>query len=102
MVISAHKLFLQLSELSGFVESLGSVGVEVTEAVEVLGSEGLASGVAHVGSVEGIVNDLNCFPVTLCLEKLVHDFFSGVVAIGHDPSVEANKPNLFQKDFDFT
>jgi len=100
VVWCTNKLLLELSELPRFVQSLGSVWIQVTQAVEVLRAERLTSGIGHVWSVERVVDDLNSFPVTLGLKHLIHYFLGALIAVGHDPSMEANEPNLLQENFD--
>ena len=100
VIWSALELVLELSELTGLVQLLRSVRVQMTQAVEVLCTKRLSSSIGHVWSVERVVNDLNSFPVTLCFQELIHDFFSALVAVGHDPSMEADEPNLLQEYLD--
>ena len=50
----------------------------------------------------GVVDDLEGLPVTLSLKDIIHLVLGGTIAVGHDPSVEANQPNLLQEDFDLT
>lgn len=102
VIVSSNEFFLKLSKFSWFIESLRSVRVKMSETIEVLRSKRLSSSITHIRSVERVVNDLDGLPVTFCLQKLIHDFLRWIVAIGHDPSVEANEPNLFQENFDFT
>ena len=98
----ALQALLQISELSGLVQFVGSVWVQVTEVVEVFLTETLASSIAHFWAIERVVDDLDGLPITLCLEEFVHDGLCGLVAIGHDPSVEVDEPDLFEEDLDLT
>jgi hypothetical protein len=100
VIWSALELLLELSELTGLVQCLRSVRVQMTQVVEVLCAKRLSSGIGHVWSVERVVNDLNSFPITLGFQELVHDCFSALVAVGHDPSVEADEPDLLQEYLD--
>lgn len=98
----ALQALLQVSELSGLVQFAGSVWVKVTEVVEVFLTEALASSIAHFWAIERVVDDLDGLPITLSLEEFVHDGLSGLIAVGHDPSVEVDEPDLFEEDLDLT
>ena len=100
VIWSALKFILELSELAGFVQLLRSVRVQMTQVVEVFCAKRLPSGICHVWSVERVVDDLNSFPITLSLKKLIHDLLGALIAVGHDPSMEANEPNLLQEYLD--
>lgn len=100
VVWCALQTLLQISELSGLVQFVGSVWVQVTEVVEVFLTETLASGIAHLWAIEGVVDDLNGLPITLSLEEFVHDGLGGLIAVGHDPSVEVDEPDLFEEHLD--
>ena len=54
--------------LFGVVESLGSIWIEVTKVVEVLLSQSLTLGIAHLWLVERVVDNLESLPVGLSLE----------------------------------
>ena len=98
----ALQALLQISELSGLVQFVGSVWVQVTEVVEVFLPETLASSIAHFWAIERVVDDLDGLPITLSLEEFVHDGLGGLIAVGHDPSVEVDEPDLFEEDLDLT
>jgi len=72
----------------------------MTQVVEIFLSETMTLRVIHLWLVEGIVDDLESFPVTLSLQNFVHLLLSSSVAIFHDPSVELSQPNLLQEDLD--
>jgi len=74
----------------------------MAKVVEVFLSHCLSLGIAHVGSGEGVIDNLQGLPVTLCFKKFIHNFFGRVIAVSHDPSMETNEPDFFQHDLDLT
>jgi len=102
MVVCTNKSVSEFLVILALLQLLGSTWVEMSKVVEVLLSHALTLSVVHVGLIEWVVEDLKCFPVTLYLEKFIHMFFSCTITVFHDPSVEADQPNLFKHDLKFT
>jgi hypothetical protein len=100
VVRGAVQIVNHIFELLSVVKRLGSVWVKMSKVVEVLLSEALTFSIAHFRFVERVVDNLKSFPVTFSLQYFVHLLFSASVALGHYPSVELNKPNLFKENFD--
>jgi hypothetical protein len=70
----------------------------MAQIVEVLLPQSLSFGVTELLLRKGVVDDLESLPVTLTLQKLVHLLLSRPIASGHNPSVELEKPYLFEED----
>jgi hypothetical protein len=100
VVLGVLKSILELFEVSAVIQLLGSAWVQVTQVVEVLLTEALSLCVGHVLSSKGVVDDLQGLPVGLGLKDVVHHFLCGSIGVGHDPSVEGDKPDLFKEDLD--
>jgi hypothetical protein len=74
----------------------------MTQVVEEFLSETLTLGITQLWLIERVVDNLQSFPITFCLQKLVHVFFGCTIAVSHDPSVVLRKPDLLQEDLDLT
>ena len=72
----------------------------MSKIIEELISHTLTLGIIELWSSNGVVDELKGFPVTLALEHVVHLFLSAFIAVSHDPSVEANHPDLLEHEFD--
>jgi len=71
----------------------------VTKIIEILLSEALTLGVTHILVIERVVNNLECSPVTLGFQELVHVFFSCSIAVLHNVSMERAQPDFLQENF---
>lgn len=96
------KSIFELREVFALLELLCSSWVQMAQVVEILLSHGLSLGIVHVCSSEGVIDDLKGLPVTLSLQEIVHDINGGVVAVGSDPSVEADQPDFLKHDLNLT
>ena len=74
----------------------------MTQVVEEFLSEALTLGITQLWLIERVVDNLQSFPITFCLQHLVHMFSGSTITGCHNPSVVVRKPDLFQEDLDLT
>jgi len=70
----------------------------VTEIIEILLSEALALSVTHILIIERVVDDLECSPVTLGFQELVHVLFGSSIAVLHNVFMERAQPDFLQEN----
>ena len=55
--------------------------------------------VTHILIIERVVNNLECGPVALSFQELVHVLFGSAIAVLHNVSMERAQPDFLQENF---
>jgi len=55
--------------------------------------------VTHILIIERVVNNLECGPVALSFQELVHVLFGSTIAVLHNVSMERAQPDFLQENF---
>ena len=74
----------------------------MTEIIEILLSKALTLSVTHILIIERVVDNLQCSPVTLSFQELVHVLFGSAIAVLHNVSMERAQPDFLQENCNVT